>query len=367
MTALENIVLCDNGYREVQEVKTAQKIKLRSVSYDTISTKYVTFTGNTTKIQNTSSQQPVSDVEITSVVAISPAVAEMIKLLEIRGKIIGMGHKALKVKPIMYDNMKRNSTSAQDIAEIEKQAQSSFSLPEVPPTVEPILEPKVNPSLAEGDRFRVSRNGSTAAKVEKYIEPSQQVEFAPEVKTIEPVIESEQPSLEDRTVSPVVIEKENSRPLSRDVPLVAPERVDKIVEEKIQESAKSSTLEGFENISTTININNLEILREYLAKTAQLKAEAEKAKREEAEAKESAERAEREAADSRNELVKTAEKIAAHQETLIAQTEQSHNQASIYEAKRDEYEAEKNEYQKAIDDMRAIMEEPPQASKTRVL
>lgn len=366
MTALENIVLCDNGYREVQEVKTAQKIKLRSVSYDTISTKYVTFTGKTTGIQDTSSQ-PVSDVEITNVVAISPTVAEMIKLLEIRGKIIGIGHKALKVKPIMYDNMKRNSTSDSDIAAIEEQAQASSSLHKDTPTVEPILDPEANTTLPEEDRFRVSRNGATAAKVEKYIEPSQQIEFVPETKTIEPVIEPEQPSPETRTVSPVVIEKENSRPLSRDVPLVAPERIDKIVEEKIQESAKEPTLEGLEKISTAININNLEILREYLAKTAQLKAEAEKAKKEEAEAKESAERAEKEAADSRNELVKTAERIAAHQETLIVQTEQSHTQASIYEAKRDEYEAERNEYQKAIDDMLAIMEEEPQASKTRVL
>ncbi|MDD5888649.1 MAG: hypothetical protein PUC82_04095 [bacterium] len=352
MTVLENIRICDNGYRELQEKKPAQKIKLRNASYATISAQYM---NSMEKNLTPPVKEETSSVEITSVIAINPAVAAMINLLEIEGKISSVGHKALKVKPTMYDNMKKNSASQKDLAIATEHAQIIPPEPavEIPHTLE------ISESLDELDKFKVSKNATSAAKVEKYTE---QVTEQEEKTIVTPTQTVPNTTLEATTLT---IEEKAARPVSRIVPLVTPERIVKEEQKETEKSVNASP--ATINLSEIANITDLEVLREYLAKTAQLKAEAEKAKREEEEAKENAARAEQEAANSRKQLVQTAEMIAAHQETLIAQTEQSHNQASIYDARRDEFEAERDEYQKAINDMLAIMDDKTEETKTRTL
>lgn len=361
MTVLENVGLCDNGYIELQEIQPAQKIKLREPSYKAISAQYAAFVPSEKSVEDeepTHNVNPVqTSIEIDKVVAINPRVAEMLYLLEIEGMIKSQAYKALKVNDSMCDNMRKNSTNGIDIAAAQ-----------VATTIEPVTDleekqPENNvPEVTEetqqvpetANEFKASRNGAVIAKVEKY---------AAEVVPTESVIE------DTVTVSPTVIESESARPVSRDVPLVAPERIaieekkEQLISPKVEEENPASIL----NVSFLDNINSLADLREYLAKTARLKQEAEQAKTKEEEAKKSAERAEQEAANSRTEFVRTAEMIAAHQENLIAQTEQSNAQAHMYEEKRDEFEAERDEYEKAINDMLAVMGDSKADSKGRVM
>lgn len=378
MTALENIELCDKGYAEVRQVQTAQKIKLRNSSYAAISNYYAVFAKKTAEVGDmqvsaasidsvtvsapATVSEVASDVTITNVVAINPKVAEMINLLEIEGRINSTGHKALKLKPIMYDMIKKNSTSEKEIQKAVELAQVEVaSVTEAKPIVEVQeagIVSEVNQAAesalgnVEDDmQFRANRNGAAVAKVEKYMIPEERNVISPTV--VEEV----------KVIPPTVIEEELARPVSREVPLIAPERFTASTDEK---KVKVEPVIHADSIDSVLdNINNLDELREYLATTIKLKNQAEQAKNKESEARASALRAEQEAANSRDQFVQTAKSLAAHQESLIAQTEQSKAQTSIYEAKKGEFEAERDEYQKAINDMLAVMGDDSEPKKER--
>ncbi len=367
MTVLENVELCDNGYVETRSINVAQKIKLRAPSYQAITTKYVAYTNSqestsetsmtaSEPTQNAASAPVTPTVEITKVVAINPAVAEALILLEINGRINSEGYKALKVKPSMCENMKKNSATEKS-QELPQEMPTTESLTEMESTIENApLDLELN---EEQSTTKVSRNGATIAKIEKFTsEDAQTAQIASEEVT---------------PVSPTVVEESSARAISRDVPLVAPERPVVAEENDLQVAPKEeleqpkSKFDNILNVSFANNISSLAELKEYLEQTARLKQEANQAKIKEEEAKKSAERAEQEAASSRDEFVKTAEKIAAHQESLIAQAEKSNEQAHKYDEKRGEYENEKAEYQKAINDMLAIMGDSEQVSKGKAM
>lgn len=356
MTVLENIELCDNGCTEVRELTVAQKIRLRTPSYGTISAQYQKFLSpqNAPKMEyevpqeNNNATGVQSDIEIVSVVALNPRIAEMIMLLELNGRITSDGSKALKIKPTMYTNMKKNAEYRNLQEETASDLDSNIQGQLEEPSTELI-------EMDASEESKVSKNGVTAAKIEKFA----------------PVMEE----TKETVISPLVVEEQNARPVSREVPLVTPER--ELADTQQQKENILPTKDGeinqvqeenlIEKDNLPDNVTDLAAIKEYLEKTARLKREAEQAKEAEAEAKMNAEKAEQEVADRRDEFRKTAERIAAHQEELIAQKEKSQEQATMYDNKRGEYESESAEYQKAINDMLALIGDSKEDNKGKVM
>lgn len=358
MTVLENVELCAKPHTELQEVNSAQKIKLRNSSYSAIINQYLAFTTKIGEQENQTVNVGVMSeptAEVIQVVAVNPRIAEIINLLEVKGRLRSEGYKALKIKPVMHDCIKKNSESGKE----------NIAQPVVPESVEENKDAELEGqqqtadvilpvSKPETDLFKVTKNESSAAKLEKYTQEPKTVEVE---ETKEELIVSE----EEKAVSPTVIETESARPISRAVPIIAPERSHEEATEITYDPKQTA-----EAISTALsNITSLGQLRECLARTAELKQAAEQAKTKATTAKESVERAEKEREDSKEKMLRTAEKIAAHQESLIAEAEQSNAQASMYEARRGELEAETAEYQKAIDDMLALIGDEDKTKKEK--
>lgn len=357
MTVLENIELCDNGCTEVRELTVAQKIRLRTPSYGTISAQYQNFLSsqaaakmeNEVPKENNNAPSVQSDIEIVSVVALNPRIAEMLMLLEMQGRIKSDGYKALKIKPTMHANMEKNAEYKKVQEETARVLGSNIQGELEEPSTELI-------EMAASEESKVSKNGVTAAKIEKFATVMEETK--------------------ETVISPLVVEEQNARPVSREVPLVAPERELADTQQQ-KEDILPTTKDGeinqvqeenlIEKDNLPDNITDLAAIKEYLEKTARLKREAEQAKEAEAEAKMNAEKAEQEAADRRDEFRKTAERIAAHQEELIAQKEKSQEQATMYDNKRGEYESESAEYQKAINDMLALIGDSKEDSKGKVM
>lgn len=358
MTVLENTVLCDNGYGEVQGIKSPQKIKLRSVSYAGIIDKYTSFTKEATAINDSTVLVPSTKEDAIVIVDLP-----LLRAMHVQ-------HKALKVKSTMFDNIKRNGLN------VEKQPED---------TVEVVAEQPVPLEDSEelGADFKALRNGATSAKIEKYMayDPQDEAVAVSEV-TQAPEVENE-----PEAISPVTIEQESSRPISRTVPLIAPERVEVKTEELgkteevvaeeapqevYQESAKESARAALANpmeLTDILDLNNMESLRAYLVQTMELKKEAATAKQQEEEARESAAQAERETEGSRDALAMATERVVALQESLKAQAEQSYNQTNMYISRKAELEAEKSEIDKTLGEMNDMLamssEEETSKEKTK--
>lgn len=358
MTVLENTVLCDNGYGEVQGIKSPQKIKLRSVSYAGIIDKYTSFTKEATTINDSTVLVPSTKEDAIVIVDLP-----LLRAMHVQ-------HKALKVKSTMFDNIKRNGLN------VEKQPED---------TVEVVAEQPAPLEDSEelGADFKALRNGATSAKIEKYMayDPQDEAVAVSEV-TQAPEVENE-----PEAISPVTIEQESSRPISRTVPLIAPERVEVKTEELgkteevvaeeapqevYQESAKESARAALANpmeLTDILDLNNMESLRAYLVQTMELKKEAATAKQQEEEARESAAQAEKETEGSRDALAMATERVVALQESLKAQAEQSYNQTNMYISRKAELEAEKSEIDKTLGEMNDMLamssEEETSKEKTK--
>ena len=358
MTVLENTVLCDNGYGEVQGIKSPQKIKLRSVSYAGIIDKYTSFTKEATAINDSTVLVPSTKEDAIVIVDLP-----LLRAMHVQ-------HKALKVKSTMFDNIKRNGLN------VEKQPED---------TVEVVVEQPAPLEDSEelGADFKALRNGATSAKIEKYMAYNPQDEAV----AVSEVTQAPEVENEPEAISPVTIEQESSRPISRTVPLIAPERVEVKTEELgkteevvaeeapqevYQESAKESARAALANpmeLTDILDLNNMESLRAYLVQTMELKKEAATAKQQEEEARESAAQAERETEGSRDALAMATERVVALQESLKAQAEQSYNQTNMYISRKAELEAEKSEIDKTLGEMNDMLamssEEETSKEKTK--
>lgn len=358
MTVLENTVLCDNGYGEVQGIKSPQKIKLRSVSYAGIIDKYASFTKEATAINDSTVLVPSTKEDAIVIVDLP-----LLRAMHVQ-------HKALKVKSTMFDNIKRNGLN------VEKQPED---------TVEVVAEQPAPLEDSEelGADFKALRNGATSAKIEKYMAYNPQDEAV----AVSEVTQAPEVENEPEAISPVTIEQESSRPISRTVPLIAPERVEVKTEELgkteevvaeeapqevYQESAKESARAALANpmeLTDILDLNNMESLRAYLVQTMELKKEAATAKQQEEEARESAAQAERETEGSRDALAMATERVVALQESLKAQAEQSYNQTNMYISRKAELEAEKSEIDKTLGEMNDMLtmssEEETSKEKTK--
>lgn len=358
MTVLENTVLCDNGYGEVQGIKSPQKIKLRSVSYAGIIDKYASFTKEATTINDSTVLVPSTKEDAIVIVDLP-----LLRAMHVQ-------HKALKVKSTMFDNIKRNGLN------VEKQPED---------TVEVVAEQPAPLEDSEelGADFKALRNGATSAKIEKYMAYNPQDEAV----AVSEVTQAPEVENEPEAISPVTIEQESSRPISRTVPLIAPERVEVKTEELgkteevvaeeapqevYQESAKESARAALANpmeLTDILDLNNMESLRAYLVQTMELKKEAATAKQQEEEARESAAQAEKETEGSRDALAMATERVVALQESLKAQAEQSYNQTNMYISRKAELEAEKSEIDKTLGEMNDMLamssEEETSKEKTK--
>lgn len=344
MTVLENTVLCDNGYGEVQGIKSPQKIKLRSVSYAGIIDKYTSFTKEAVAINDSTVLVPSTKEDAIVIVDLP-----LLRAMHVQ-------HKALKVKPAMFDNIKRNGLN------VQKQPEDIVEVVEEQPA------PLEN-SEELGADFKALRNGATSAKIEKYMAYNPQDEAV----AVSEVTQDSEVGNEPETVSPVTIEQESSRPISRVVPLIAPERVevkteelgkaDEVVvdapqEEVYYESAKESARAALANpmeLTDILDLNNMESLRAYLVQTMELKKEAATAKQQEEAARESVAQAEKETEGSRDALAMATERVVALQESLKAQAEQSYNQTNMYISRKAELEAEKSEIDKTLGEMNDML------------
>ena len=349
MTVLENTVLCDNGYGEVQGIKSPQKIKLRSVSYAGIIDKYTSFTKEATAINDSTVLVPSTKEDAIVIVDLP-----LLRAMHVQ-------HKALKVKPTMFANIKRNGLN------VEKQPENTVEVVEEQPA------PLEN-SEELGADFKALRNGATSAKIEKYMAYNPQDEAV----AVSEVTQAPEVENEPEAISPVTIEQESSRPISRTVPLIAPERVEvktdelgkteeAVAEEVVaeeasqevyQESAKESARAALANpmeLTDILDLNNMESLRAYLVQTMELKKEAATAKQQEEEARESVAQAEKETEGSRDALAMATERVVALQESLKAQAEQSYNQTNMYISRKAELEAEKSEIDKTLGEMNDML------------
>ncbi len=355
MTILENVDLCDAQYAEIREISSAQKIKLRAPSYTAIVSKYSAFSNaNSALVQSTeeNTSTPVyQDAQVVMVTAINPKVAAMIQLLDIHGKIASEGYKALKIKPAMQANIEINSqssslqsiTTENDISSMPAEEEISIDSNDM------INSPQLDMQMP-----KVSQNASSIARIEKYSSEEISDEYSAQTES-------------KPTISPTTIEEQSLRPVSRETPIIVPER-SYIEQEKnmtIEHQDKNEAQPSLNILDIVDNITSLDALKEYLAEIANLQHQAEEARNKAEEAKKSAEIAEAEAEDSKIQLKETARRVAEHQERLIAQTEQSNEQASIYDARRDEYVNERNEYQRAINDMLQMIGDSPIQTKGR--
>lgn len=353
MNVLENIELRDCVAVAILQ-NTSNKIKLREPSRRAILDTYYTSTVTSASVQpvvndNQTSETAVSQnnngtcVKTAEGVAIDARLAAIITILHIQGKMNGQGYKALKIKPLMYENMLKNSASQDAIAETP-QLTPALNAETVEPetTQETPLTMESQIAEVKEEQVKVSKNGSSVAKIEKFIEA---VIDTSNAKTI--MI----PADDTETVSPVTIEQENARPVSREMPLIAPER-----EKKGKLNLESEAHLATDNItSVSVDMEKIQAIKEYLKQLAQVKMEAEEAKRKETAAQEAAAKAKQEALYIRDEFTRAQELVEEHQQGLIAQTAQSNANVTRFEQEKAEADAQCAGYQQAIDDMMAFI------------
>lgn len=354
MTVLENIIISDKECIEAKEEATAERIRLRKTSRDAIARHRKMMLNDVEQPKRNNDAEKAGVVLNVNKVANSKLNSDSMTLLFVDGKAISEAYKALKLKNQMYANVTINTDGLYTKMSEDNMNMASDNIVPTSSDLESVSVTDVV-SKEENGPFKVSTNESSIAHIEKYAGAEESIAEHDKVN-----------------VSVVDMEAANAREVSREVPLVAPGRIQQSVEAVdarehdgmqppkafnfVKEETQTEKPTEPAHIPTTdFNGDSLEELREGLAETVKLQDEVAQAQSKEAQAKENAMRAEQEAAATHNKLLETVQMLTAHKEALKAQAAMSVKQASIYEAQYGDYTAEKDEYEKMINDMLAVM------------
>ena len=365
MSILSNVELLSVELGTIKLSSDSKKIKFKQESYSNIIKKYTDFCKNavipnenpeTNEMSNQENIQPISTPESIVVHIENKKYEELecqharlknrIFMLKVEGRLLPqlVGKRALKIKDSMKQNMlSNNAISCNTDIDASK-----------------VEEHKVEEET-QSEEIKVTKNGAANAKIEKYSEDSYDtneniikpmqakpiIDIVNDLKNINNKFKlvTEEDVEKPTAISPTVIEKNTARPIS--------------VEEN--DNKKENT--DFKGIVAPSQ------LKEYLAKTEQLKAQlseaqknVETAKADAIKAKEKAAAEKKEAEAVQEELMETIKKLEKHNEELekekLAKEEEARKyseESQEYIAKEKEYSSMQQEYKNTINEMLAAI------------
>lgn len=290
---------------------------------------------------------------------------DLISILKIEGSLLPQlaGKRALKIKEYMKNNILLNNglesskpIEAEEEEVIFQEKSSKDSVTEKVPeeTVEkslvgpPIINTTENiekPSAVDTDKVKVSKNKTSTAKINKYIEDDTKEQHQDSIKPISDILKE------------IRIPKDKFKISSE------PINIDDIVSKNVPDKENSA--------KKTTQSSKMEVgkLKDSLAKANQLKEELEEAKRnaekarEQAEmAREKAEAEQHETEEVKRQLVETIKKLEEHNKKLEAEKKRNEEEAKKYAEeskeyieKEKEYSSIQEEYKQTINEMLAII------------
>ena len=358
MSILSNVELLSVELGTIKLSSDSKKIKFKQESYSNIIKKYTDFCKNavipnenpeTNEMSNQENIQPISTPESIVVHIENKKYEELecqharlknrIFMLKVEGRLLPqlLGKRALKIKDSMKQNMlSNNAISCNTDIDSSK-----------------VEEHKVEEET-QSEEIKVTKNGAANAKIEKYSEDSYDtneniikpmqakpiIDIVNDLKNINNKFKlvTEEDVEEPTTVSPTVIEKNTARPIS--------------VEEN--DNKKENT--DFKGIVAPSQ------LKEYLAKTEQLKAQlseaqknVETAKADAIKAKEKAAAEKKEAEAVQEELMETNEELEKEKLAKEEEARKYSEESQEYIAKEKEYSSMQQEYKNTINEMLAAI------------
>ena len=356
----------------------SKKIKLKQESYANVQKKYDDFClaqNHSEKIMPPIPETQPTNQEETIIIHIKnknyakieckhEKLKDLISILKIEGSLLPQlaGKRALKIKEYMKNNILLNNglesskpiEAEEEVIFQEKSSKDSVTEKVPEETVEkslvgpPIINTTENiekPSDVDTDKVKVSKNKTSTAKINKYIEDDTKEQHQDSIKPISDILKE------------IRIPKDKFKISSE--PINIDDIVSKNVPDK-ENSAKKSTQ------SSKMEVGKL---KDSLAKANQLKEELEEAKRnaekarEQAEmAREKAEAEQHETEEVKRQLVETIKKLEEHNKKLEAEKKRNEEEAKKYAEeskeyieKEKEYSSIQEEYKQTINEMLAII------------
>ena len=356
----------------------SKKIKLKQESYANVQKKYDDFClaqNHSEKIMPPIPETQPTNQEETIIIHIKnknyakieckhEKLKDLISILKIEGSLLPQlaGKRALKIKEYMKNNILLNNglesskpiEAEEEVIFQEKSSKDSVTEKVPEETVEkslvwpPIINTTENiekPSAVDTDKVKVSKNKTSTAKINKYIEDDTKEQHQDSIKPISDILKE------------IRIPKDKFKISSE------PINIDDIVSKNVPDKENSA--------KKTTQSSKMEVgkLKDSLAKANQLKEELEEAKRnaekarEQAEmAREKAEAEQHETEEVKRQLVETIKKLEEHNKKLEAEKKRNEEEAKKYAEeskeyieKEKEYSSIQEEYKQTINEMLAII------------
>ena len=356
----------------------SKKIKLKQESYANVQKKYDDFClaqNHSEKITPPIPETQPTNQEETIIIHIKnknyakieckqEKLKDLISMLKIEGTLLPQlaGKRALKIKEYMKNNILLNNglesskpMEAEEKIVFQEESLKESATEKVPEeAVEkslvgpPIISTSKNieePTSVEPDKVKVSKNKTSTAKINKYIEDDTKEQHQDSIKPISDIL------------------KEMRIPKDKFKISSAPINIDDIVSKNVPDKENS--------FKKTTKPSKMEVgkLKDSLAKANQLKEELEEAKRnaekarEQAEmAREKAEAEQHETEEVKRQLVETIKKLEEHNKKLEAEKKRNEEDAKKYAEeskeyieKEKEYSSIQEEYKQTISEMLAII------------
>ena len=356
----------------------SKKIKLKQESYANVQKKYDDFClaqTHSEKIMPPIPETQPTNQEETIIIHIKnknyakieckhEKLKDLISILKIEGSLLPQlaGKRALKIKEYMKNNILLNNglesskpiEAEEEVIFQEKSSKDSVTEKVPEETVEkslvgpPIINTTENiekPSAVDTDKVKVSKNKTSTAKINKYIEDDTKEQHQDSIKPISDILKE------------IRIPKDKFKISSE------PINIDDIVSKNVPDKENSA--------KKTTQSSKMEVgkLKDSLAKANQLKEELEEAKRnaekarEQAEmAREKAEAEQHETEEVKRQLVETIKKLEEHNKKLEAEKKRNEEEAKKYAEeskeyieKEKEYSSIQEEYKQTINEMLAII------------
>lgn len=357
----------------------SKKIKLKQESYANVQKKYDDFClaqNHSEKTMPPIPETQPTNQEETIIIHIKnknyakieckhEKLKDLISILKIEGSLLPQlaGKRALKIKEYMKNNILLNNglelskpieAEGEEVISQEKSSKESVTEKVPEETVEkslvgpPIINTTENiekTSAVDPDKVKVSKNKTSTAKINKYIEDDTKEQHQDSIKPISDILKE------------IRIPKDKFKISS------APINIDDMVSKNVPDKENSA--------KKTTKSSKMEVgkLKDSLAKTNQLKEELEEAKRnaekarEQAEmAREKAEAEQHETEEVKRQLVETIKKLEEHNKKLEAEKKRNEEEAKKYAEeskeyieKEKEYSSIQEEYKQTINEMLAII------------
>lgn len=357
----------------------SKKIKLKQESYANVQKKYDDFClaqNHSEKTMPPIPETQPTNQEETIIIHIKnknyakieckhEKLKDLISILKIEGSLLPQlaGKRALKIKEYMKNNILLNNglesskpieAEGEEVISQEKSSKESVTEKIPEETVEkslvgpPIINTTENiekTSAVDPDKVKVSKNKTSTAKINKYIEDDTKEQQQDSIKPISDILKE------------IRIPKDKFKISSE------PINIDDIVSKNVPDKENSA--------KKTTQSSKMEVgkLKDSLAKANQLKEELEEAKRnaekarEQAEmAREKAEAEQHETEEVKRQLVETIKKLEEHNKKLEAEKKRNEEEAKKYAEeskeyieKEKEYSSIQEEYKQTINEMLAII------------